>query len=369
MLKHLRLLKYLPALIKKDRVTEVTFFITDICNMTCKHCFVLDALNHKLPVLSPEEIRQMGKFVTPVQRVHVGGGEPFTRKDLFEVVKVLSETWDPGVICIPTNGWFTDRILDFIDNFGKNCQSNIRIHFSINSPYPQDMDNFTGLKGSFEKWKNSITQAIEKAKKYNNITIVALSTFNEFNQSHFKELIDYLHQEIKVPDFSFQIARTHEKYHPTLDYQQFRELNEYYFKTYNKQDRFISTFRKLSREKSVEYFEHPSFTQTCTSGKIRVVVSPTGDVYPCEKLGYPNLKEMRSWLLGNIRNYNYNLNALLKDKQARTCYNTICSSQCHCDHNIDQSLKLLSNASYRRKLIKETLLHILRINIPRVKEI
>lgn len=353
MLKNLFLLRYLPALLMKNKVTEVTFFITDICNMKCAHCFVLDALNKKLPMLSPDEIREMGKYVTPVQRVHIGGGEPFTRKDIFEVAHALSESWNPGVICIPTNGWFTDRIINFINEFGSNCKSNIRIHFSINSPYPEDMDNFTKLKGSFDKWKTSITQAIEAAKKYKNITIVALSTYNEYNQHYFKELIDYLHTEIKVPDFSFQIARTHENYHPNLNYENFREINNYYFSKYNRQDRFISTFRKLSREKSVEYFENPKFTQPCTSGKIRVVISPTGDVYPCEKLGYPNLTKMNKWLLGNIRDFNFDLNKLLKNDSAISCQDKICNSECHCDHNIDQSLRLLSNSNYRMKLVKE----------------
>lgn len=176
MINNLKYLQYLPSLILKNRISEVTFFITDICNMKCNHCFVLDALNQKLPRLSAEEIRKMGQYVTPIQRVHVGGGEPFTRKDLYEVVMALSETWKPGVICIPTNGWFTDRIIDFIHKIGKNTQQNIRLHFSINSPFPEDMDRFTKLKGSFEKWKLSITKAISAAKEYKNITIVALST-------------------------------------------------------------------------------------------------------------------------------------------------------------------------------------------------
>ena len=98
MLRNINKLKYLPTLISKNRILEATFFITDVCNMKCKHCFVLDALNKKLPRLSPEEIRKMGAFVSPVQRVHVGGGEPFTRKDIFEVVRAFSESWKPGVI-------------------------------------------------------------------------------------------------------------------------------------------------------------------------------------------------------------------------------------------------------------------------------
>jgi len=355
MLTHLKKLKFLPALVRKNRITEATFFITDICNMKCQHCFVLDALNQKLPMLSPDEIRTMGQHVKPIQRVHIGGGEPFTRKDLYEVVKAFSETWNPGVICIPNNGWFTDRILSLVRNYGENCKSDLRLHFSINSPIPEEMDKFTKLKGSFARWKDSITKAIEAAKDYKNITIVALSTYNEHNQHCFKELIDYLHQEICIPDFSFQLVRTHGDYKPDLDLNHFREMIDYYFNTYNKQDRFISTFRKMSREKSVEYFEDPKFSRNCTSGKLRVVIAPTGDVYPCEKLGYPNLREMNKWLLGNVRDFDYNINELLKNEAATTSYEKICGTNCHCDHNIDQSLNLLSDSTYRKKLLKATL--------------
>ena len=217
------------------------------------------------------------------------------------------------------------------------------------------MDEFTKLKGSFARWKNSITKALELSRRYSQITVVALSTFNEYNQHIFKELIDYLHREIQVDDFSFQLARTHGSYNPDVDYQLYREMISYYFKTYNSQDRFIASFRRLTREKSVEYFENPRFVRTCTSGKLRVVISPTGDVYPCEKLGYPNLHDMHGWLLGNVRDYNYNINELLKDSQATSCYDKICNTNCHCDHNIDRSLNLISDANHRKDLVRAIL--------------
>lgn len=111
----------------------------------------------------------------------------------------------------------------------------------------------------------------------------------------------------------------------------------------------------MSRESSIDYFKNPKFTNECTSGKIRVVISPTGDVYPCEKLGYPNLKIMDKWLLGNIRDYNFDLNLLVNNIEAKKKQSLICSSKCHCDHNIDQSLKLLTQSKYRKELIVNTL--------------
>ncbi|RYG86305.1 MAG: hypothetical protein EON59_10305 [Alphaproteobacteria bacterium] len=188
--------------------------------------------------------------------------------------------------------------------------------------------------------------------KYPNITVVALATFNEYNQHVFKELIDYLHDDVRVDDFSFQIARTHDGYAPALNLDLFREANRYYFAKWNRQHPILAAFREETRSNSADYFSDPRFQRRCTSGKIRVVMSPNGDIYPCEKLGYPNLAGMASVFMGNIRDFDYDMRPLLASARAQRIYREIVESQCHCDHNIDQSLRLLTNAKFRNDVFK-----------------
>jgi len=349
MIKHL---KHVAPLVFEHRLTEVTYFTTDICNMKCKHCFVHEALNNKRERLSVAEISRMAKFIPAMQRVHLGGGEPFTRPDIAELAVTVSKEWRAGVVCMPTNGWFTDRYAPFIRHVGENTDGNIRMHFSINSPDPEEMDSFTQLKGSFARWRRSVAIALEEAARYPNITIVALATYNEHNQHQFIELIDFVHDEIGINDFSFQLVRTHGDYAPPLDLVSFRAANAYYFKKFNKQNPVLSAFRQATREKNADYMENPQFTKNCTSGKIRVVMSPDGNVYPCEKLGYPNLRDMNKTLMGNVRDFDYDINALVRSAEARQIHKGICESRCHCDHNIDQSLSLLSTAKFRNTVLK-----------------
>ena len=351
----LKYVKHIPPLIFEHRLTELTFFTTDICNMKCRHCFVLDALNHRLPHLSVEEIGLMAQHIPAMQRVHLGGGEPFTRSDLPELAVKVSNEWNAGVVCVPTNGWFTDRIIQGIEHFGQYGRGNLRLHFSINSPEADDMDQFTRLKGSFLHWRRSIDEALSLSKKYPHITIVALATYNEFNQNRFIELIDFLHQEVGIDDFSFQLVRTHGNYAPKLDIDGFRKATEYYFSRYNRQNRLLAAFRQETRNRSADYFQEPHFEHRCTSGKTRVVMSPTGDIYPCEKLGYPNLARMADVHMGNVREFDYNIVALLASDRAKQVYEHLCANNCHCDHNIDQSLSLLSTKSFRNKVLKRAL--------------
>jgi MoaA/NifB/PqqE/SkfB family radical SAM enzyme len=348
-LEHVR---HLSPLLFEHRLTELTYFTTDICNMTCKHCFVHDALNKKLPHLSVAEMARIADHIPAMQRVHLGGGEPFTRKDIAELAVTVSNGMKAGVVCIPTNGWFTDRIADFVDHFGTHGEGNLRLHFSINSPDPDAMDAFAGLKGSFARWRRSIDIALERAARYPQITVVALATFNEHNQHEFKELIDFLHEDVKVDDFSFQLVRTHGDYAPDLDLEAFREANRYYFRRWNRQNPVLSTFREHWREQTADYAANPRFERRCTSGKIRVVMSPAGDVYPCEKLGYPNLAQMSRVWMGNVRTFDYDLQALLRSDLARSVYRDfVVTPQCHCDHNIDQSLRLLTTGKFRNRVL------------------
>ena len=260
MLTTIKLARHIPPLVFEHRLTEVTYFVTDICNMKCRHCFVLEALNKRQPHLSVDEINQMARHIPAMQRVHLGGGEPFTRSDIAELAVQVSNRWKAGVVCIPTNGWFTDRILAGVEYFGKLGKGNLRLHFSINSRDPEEMDRFTQLKGSFDHWRRSIDQALIIARHFPQITIVALATFNEYNQHNFEDLIDFVHQDVGVDDFSFHIARRHEGYAPPLDMKRFREVNNYYFQKYNCQNPILSIYREQARAGAADYFENPEYS-------------------------------------------------------------------------------------------------------------
>jgi radical SAM protein with 4Fe4S-binding SPASM domain len=351
----LRHIKHIPPLIFEHRLTELTYFVTDACNMKCRHCFVNEALNQRSPELNVDEIRLMAAHIPTMQRVHLGGGEPFTRSDISELAVRVSNEWKAGVICIPTNGWFTDRIMTGMQHFGERGEGNLRLFFSINSSDPEEMDYFTQLRGSFKRWRRSIDEALTISSRYPQITVVALATYNEYNQYKFKSLIDFLHQDVGVEDFSFQLVRTHGEYAPKLDIDHFREMNAYYFRVWNRQNALLASFREATRARNADYYETHAFQKRCTSGKIRVVMSPGGDIYPCEKLGYPNLREIDAWRMGNIRDFDYDVNALARSPKARALYERIADQNCHCDHNIDQSLSLLSRRSFRWGVLKSVI--------------
>ena len=77
------------------------FFVTTKCNESCKHCFYHEHLNQK-DEMSLQEIEQMVGKLGKVQVLLLSGGEPFLRKDLYEVIKLFITKAGVKVVSIPT---------------------------------------------------------------------------------------------------------------------------------------------------------------------------------------------------------------------------------------------------------------------------
>ena len=100
-------------------VRSVFWSVTGRCNYRCRHCF-MDAPDAKLGELSTAEaldlIDQMAQC--GVLQVDLTGGEPFVRKDLWELIdRMLSYHMTIGKIY--TNGWLLDdSIIDQLERRG-----------------------------------------------------------------------------------------------------------------------------------------------------------------------------------------------------------------------------------------------------------
>lgn len=133
-----------------NRYVEMVFWsVTGKCNFRCRHCF-MDAPNEALGELSTEEalglIDQMA--MCGVLRVDITGGEPFVRKDFWQLVdRILSYKIVIGKIY--TNGWMlNEKILDQFE------RRNIKPEFSI---------SFDGV--GWHDWMRGVSGA-EKAAIY-----------------------------------------------------------------------------------------------------------------------------------------------------------------------------------------------------------
>jgi len=117
---------------------------TNRCNLSCLHCYSkadLDAVD----TLTTENIMEtLPKLkANGVKFLIFSGGEPLTRKDLFDIAMRCKEL---GIVTyLSTNGLYVktsnaEKILDTFDYIGISIDGSPEVH-----------DTFRGLKGSFEE--------------------------------------------------------------------------------------------------------------------------------------------------------------------------------------------------------------------------
>jgi len=344
------LLSSLALAFGTERLMEMTYFVTSRCNFRCKHCFAVSTNNQPHPdpqgELSVEEIRHIGRNIKRLHKVSLSGGEPFMREDLGDILCAISKDWKADRINLPTNGTCTENVLKTIRQFGQTAGTRLRILFSLTVP-GQGFDAFSGTRDGFATWERTVTLAQNAVSHHRNVSIGVLSTFNADNQDCFIDVMEYVTRELKIDDFSFGLVRNHGDYRPALNLEGFRAFLSRYDGPRSRSS-FLTAYRKMIWTAMLDYYAKPRCMGPCRSGKVRIVVSPTGDVYPCEVLGYPQGGHSPIWRMGSLRDHDLDLHQLLASPKALGVSKRIRDSNCHCSDACDLGPTLLRSPGFLR---------------------
>lgn len=99
----------------QDRIPapkEICIILTYRCNAKCNMC---DVWHH--PTKADEEIsvRDIEKLPSGLRFINITGGEPFIRRDIEDIIKIVRPK--TGRIVISTNGFFTERIVKLCEKY------------------------------------------------------------------------------------------------------------------------------------------------------------------------------------------------------------------------------------------------------------
>lgn len=307
------------------------YFVTNRCNASCKHCFYWDNLNknysHELTV---PEIDKIAAGVGRLAYLRLSGGEPFLRKDLFEMIERFVEHCSPMYVGIPTNGFYTKRVLAFAERAAQ-LDTRINIGLSIDA-LGAEHDRIRVSENAFENAMETFKGLKKLQKTCSNLTLGFITTAIKSNQNGLLELFEYL-AALEPDSISCNIVRddTKAKDEKEIDLtlsHQFNALCDEYNGA-NKVQR-QDLFSRLRQSKTLlahdireKVLAENSYQIPCVAGDKMVVLYPEGEVYPCETLEEP---------LGNVRDFNYNLHELLSNDVATKVQKTIIDEQCHCTH-------------------------------------
>ncbi|MFH1837914.1 MAG: radical SAM protein [Candidatus Kuenenbacteria bacterium] len=333
--KYFNYFKHQFFLIKK--LNFLILYITSKCNFKCKTCFFHEHLN-KNNDLTLSEYKKISENLGNISILLLSGGEPFLNPCLEDICSIFVKKNKIETLYIPTNGFFTDKILSVTESLLKKFPN---ITLSLN-PSLDGMLNYheqlRNVKGSFNNAIKTIEGLTLLKKKYKNLQIIVNSVIHHNNLNDIKNLSSFL-KKFNIDYHAFEVMRGNIR-NKNLSAATIEEIknihkfilkNRHYYlirkKTSNVLKRFINKIIVLGHLKYTQNLKErvlsgQKWPFKCTAGCSISVIYPNGNVGLCELL-----KPLK-----NIKQYNYNLPQLLLSITAKEKIESIKKNKCSCTH-------------------------------------
>lgn len=158
-------------------ITYLRISVTDRCNFRCKYCMPAEGVvwKNRDEILSFNEILDVVRAGTKlgIKKIRLTGGEPLVRKDLPELVSMLSLLPEIDEIGMTTNGVFLPKYAKELKAAGLS-----RVNISLDTLDPEKFKKITRL-GNLEDVLKGIDAAIEAELLPVKINFVRIKGENE----------------------------------------------------------------------------------------------------------------------------------------------------------------------------------------------
>lgn len=336
---------------------QVTLFVTNKCNLKCRHCFYWKNTNKDNEEFSIDELEKilptMGKF----SFVSLTGGEPFLRTDISEIVNFLVNINKVGRISIPTNGYATESIVDRTKKILEICRdkSFVLVKVSLDG-IGEAHDDIRGVKGSFDKAVATFSQLKQLKREYKNLKVGILLTVSALNEESLPETASYVMDKLSPDIIGLNFIRGNIKECSIKDTDVkkyrlvYRDILKWLLDNKKQSSGFYYEFyhaykNEISRLVD-EIVKTGKYPLECYAGSLSATIDSSLNVFPCEILG----KKM-----GNLREYNYNFKKLWFSVDASEIRHHIIKGNCSCTHECNLQINSFFNAKQLLKLVAKTL--------------
>jgi MoaA/NifB/PqqE/SkfB family radical SAM enzyme len=297
-------------------------FINSICNMKCEHCFYWRNLNRR-DDLTQEEMIALSRSLGRIENLNLSGGEPFLRPDFGTICRQFIRHNKVRQIYVPTNGYYTDKIVRQITETLKEKELEIfAVELSLDG-MREFHDKFRVASGSFERAMKSYDALAELQARDPRLRIHAISTATDVNIEEIKRLTTYLFDRCPQMDHHNLAIIRGDRKNPSLQGPSLRhygELYEYMQRLWSPREsgRYGSIVEPMLQWAKIETVNRQAQVIPCRAGRISAVVYANGDVSVCEihkPLG--NLREKSFWEIWN-------------SEEARRLRQSIARKDCYC---------------------------------------
>ena len=265
----------------------ILYFPTDACNYKCKHCYL-----ENVPEKNEMDFEEVQKIFSNSKllknaRIGISGGEPFMKKDIVEILSMISNLGYK--LEMTTNGAFPEKVRELLE---KSNPDKIDIAISIDGL--KNSNDMIRATGGFDKAIKTLK--IIKEIGINKIQVnVVIQKLNINYLEEIKENFSSLDVDIAfIPLQStnnMKIPYNDEEIEKIVHYMRYRVDIKYL----------------LSKGK---------FKITnCHSGQTTCFIDPTGKVFTC-MTGQRYFFPKKNYFMGDLRKFNYKFDDLWISNQA-----------------------------------------------------
>lgn len=326
-----------------DAIAQWTHFVTSVCNARCAHCFY--PINAGKNELTLDEIDRLARTLPPIRFLLIGGGEPFLRRDLPEIVRIYFERTGFFTCSVPTNGF---SAVEIARATGEICATSPDLSFGVTvslDGFAEFHDRVRRLPGLFARATSTLEALLDLARGTPNLTVGVTTVFMRDNQREIEEFCAHIFERYRPHQHSINLIRG-EAYDPALkeglDLDLYERISFETHARYPTEElrsgwRGVRTRarREIARQRSAYITRQArggGFEQFCLAGEREYVLSEDGTVFACELIGMP---------LGNVREAGYDFSLIRQAEAARAFVNEKRESLCHCTHECNTRTMLL----------------------------
>jgi MoaA/NifB/PqqE/SkfB family radical SAM enzyme len=318
--------------------TTLIFFVTSRCNLRCSHCFYWQEINKPADdVLAIEEIHKISTSFSRPLYLSLTGGEPFLRKDLFEIIWAFYAGCGTREVGITTNGTLQEATVQTVLSvLERGFLANFSIQVSLDG-LEKTHDRIRGVTGAFSKALSTLKELCKIQKHYPQLSLKTCLSVQKQNLSELGDYVEHL-LPLGIP-LRFNIVRggnfgvfrlpktassSFDPKNKPISFLSPKEINEAYclLKKLSDENSFHFWPPRQQRiwELSIKMLETHHSEIPCYARFMESVLFANGDTAFCE-LSKP---------FGNIRAFDYDFKKIWQSDEADRMRKLL--SRCSCIH-------------------------------------
>ena len=197
----------------------------------------------------------------------------------------------------------------------------------------------------------------EFLNKYPNFELGINTVFCSENQDDMDEIIDFVSALKNIKTHTISMIRGNLAYesYKKVDYKKYYHAIDRLEKNLKNKISNIYRFKGARIKAAQDILQRRLIYQTmieqkrlipCYAGRLNLVLTENGDVYPCEIL---------TEAFGNVRNFGYDMRKITQSEKAKKIIKAISNYNCYCTHECYSMTNILFNPQVYSRLFREYL--------------